>query len=274
MKGRKFFPKKRGARKATKGYKKRPAKVSDKHIAKVCKGVIARQLENKILNFTFNGLVNVIPYNTTTWPTNCLFPLSAYTSFLQCAQSATQNGRSGNEIMIKKGTIKLLFEQKPYDSSTNNAPKPMFIKIVTFYDKESTTTLVSNLNGFYQNGSSQSDPDITSNIDLLRSYNKDRYVIKSSKILKIGWNIYNTIAGGQSSNQFHANNDFPMTQSFSMDYTKHLVKRVKFQDNSTKPTTRGLFMAIFVFAADGSAIAANQLPLGFRGFMEMQYEDA
>jgi len=65
-----------------------------------------------------------------------------------------------------------------------------------------------------------------------------------------------------------------MFNTYSLDYTKHLVKRVKYNDGIANPTSRGLFMAIFVMNADGTGLAGSQTPANFRGYVDIEYEDA
>lgn len=269
-------PKRNYKRKATKKpYKKRTTKPlsSAKRITKICKSVISSQIENKIMNYTF-PVSNLVSYGTAAWGGNQCFPLSPYPSYANAVQGTSQNQRIGNILNIKKATIKLLFNQVPYNATANPTPVPLLIKIITFYDRSSPVVLPTLTVGLYQNGSTSSNPSTGSNIDILKSINKDQWIVKSSKTIKLGYSIYNTVVGGQSTYQFHANNDFPMFNTFSMDYTKHLVKQVKYNDTTANPTTRGLFMAMYIMAADGSTITNGLTQANFQGYIEIQYEDA
>jgi len=242
-------------------------------IKALVKAEVHRNIENKIMNYTFPK-TNMLIYTNGSWSTGQLFPISPYATFANAIQGSAQNQRLGNEINIRKATIKLLFNVNPYDLTTNNTTSPLLIKVITFYDKNSPTLLTTNVDGLYQNGSSVSNPDVASNIDILKAYNRDRYVIKSSQTLKLGNAIYQSAAGGQQTYQFHSNNDFPMFQTYSLDYTKHLIKNIKYNDASVGPSSRGLFMAIFVMNADGTGMYGAQSAANFRGFIEIQYEDA
>jgi len=262
---------KRTVKKTTTKYaKKAPVKPSIKALVKA---EVHKNIENKILNYTFPK-TNMLIYTNGSWSTGQLFPLSPYASFANAVQGTAQNQRIGNEINIRSAKIKLLFNVNPYDLTTNLITGPLLIKIITFYDKLEPVLLTTNMDGLYQNGSSVSNPDVGSNIDVLKAYNRDRYVIKATKILKLGNAIYNTGAGGLQTYQFHSNNDFPLFQTYTLDYTKHLAKHVKYNDNAVSPTTRGLFMGLFVMNADGSALAGSQSPCNFRGFIDIEYEDA
>lgn len=258
-----------------KGSKKtmKPKPTKKASIKALVKAEVHRNIEDKIMNYTFPK-TDMLIYTNGSWATGQLFPISPYATFANAVQGTAQNQRIGNELTIKKATIKLLFNVNPYDVATNILVSPLLIKIITFYDRLEPVLLTTNMDGLYQNGSSVSNPDVASNIDILKSYNKDRYVIKSSKTLRLGNAIGVAGAGGSITYNFHSNNDFPLFHTYSLDYTKHLAKQVKYNDTAVSPTTRGLFMAIFVMNADGTALAGSQRPCNFRGFIDIAYEDA
>lgn len=253
----------------------RMSAASNKRIRDVCLKVIAKRTENKIMNYLFSR-TNMFVYGNAFWGGAQCFPLSPYSGYVNTVQGTAQNQRLGNEITIKKATIKLVFNQNAYSATTNNQPCPMLIRVVTFYDKTQTTTLPTLVPGFYQNGSSVLDPDANGlNVDIIKTFNRDRYVIKSSKVLKVGWSdMINSASGAQNLLQNHANNDFPMFNTFSLDYTKHLVKTVKYNDTTITPTSRALFMAFFIMSADGNSITATNTPCNYQGFINIEYEDA
>lgn len=248
---------------------------SNKKIRDVCLKVIAQRTENKVMNYLF-ARTNMFVYGNAFWGGAQCFPISPYSGYVNTVQGSGQNQRLGNEISIKKATIKLMFNQNAYSATTNNQPAPMLIKVVTFYDKTQTTLLPTLVPGLYQNGSSTLDPDANGlNVDIIKTFNRDRYVIKSSRVLKVGWSTnVNAASGAQSLLQYHANNDFPMFNTFSLDYTKYLVKTVKYNDTTVTPTTRGLFMALFLMSADGNSISAVNTTCNYQGFINIEYEDA
>lgn len=244
-----------------------------KLFVKTVKQIISKQAENKIMNYTFPDQQNIFIYTNGSWATNCLFPISPYSGFLNCVQGTAQNNRIGNSITIKKAVIKLMFNIRGYSATNNIMPVPVILKIITFYDKLSTTVLPTGVIGLYQNGSSSSDPSTQSSIDMLKSYNKDRYVVKSTKYIKLGNSSYEAGAGGSITNQFSSNNDFKLFSTYSLDYTKHLNKIVKYNDTSPNPTTRGLYMAIFCTPANPTVVTGTNVYTTFSGFMDLEYED-
>jgi len=254
-----------------KSMKSKPRKKAS--IKALVKAEVHRNIENKIMNYTFPK-TNMFISTNGSWATQQLFPLSPYANFANAIQGTAQNQRIGNQITIRKATIKLLFNINPYDATTNILVSPLLIKVITYYDKLEPVLLPTSMDGLYQNGSATTNPDPNSNIDILKAYNRDRYVIKASKLLRLGYAIGAAGAGGSITNSFHSNNDFPLFTTYSLDYTKHLAKVVKYNDNAVSPTSRGLFMAIYVVAADGSALAGPQTPCNFRGFIDIEYEDA
>ena len=275
MKGRKFFPKKRGAKKATKGYMKGAHKVTDKHIARVCKNVISRNTENKIASYSFPSNQNLYVYGNMSWANNNVFPISPYTTFLDIVQGTSQQARIGNSLTIKKATLKLLFNLLPYDLTNNATPGPLIIQMVTFYDKTQTTTEPTALPNFFQNGSSSTAPNTLGlPQDILRSINKDRYKVFRRHTFKLG-NSNFAGTGTSAIRQQYANNDYQLTHMLSMDYTKYLVKKVKYDDSVASPTTRGLFCAILVMSGDSTNLSTgNTIAAKFTGFMQIEYEDA
>jgi len=262
----------------TKSRKPKFVSPNKKAFTKQVKLIMNRSTENKVMNYQFGtGAAGITLYSYTNafWSGANIFPISPYQGFANAAQGTSQGTRIGNQLTIKSAKIKLIFHQKPYNATTNLTPAPLLLKVITFYDKLDTAALPPNLPLLYQNGASATDPDAQgSSIDLLKAYNTDRYVVKSTKIIKLGWSIYNTIVGGQSTYQYHANNDFPMFNTYTLDYTKHLVKTVKYNDAVASPTSRGLFMAIFVMGADGLSILGSQFTCDYRGFIDIKYEDA
>lgn len=266
----KNFKKRKTYKKTVKGKFVDPNK---KLFVKTVKQIISKQLENKIMTYQFPQ-TNMLIYTNGSWATGQCVPLSPYDSFMDSIQGTPQNARIGNEFNIKKATIKLQFWPNTYNATNNIIPVPMYIKVVVFYDKLHTTDLPTGVPGFYQNGSSSSDPNTQSSIDILKSYNTDRYVVKSTKIFKLGNSQYQAGAGGSISNQFSANNDFKLIQNYSLDYTKYLNKTVKYNDSSVNPTSRGLFMALFVTPAVPGVIPGTQVLAKFHGFMQIEYEDA
>ncbi len=76
----------------------------------------------------------------------------------------------------------------------------------------------------------------------LEKINKERYVIFNRRTYKLGNAEYFGSGSGTSSTvgrQYYTNNDFKLTQRATFDYTKHLIKTVKYSnDGDTTPLNK------------------------------------
>ena len=116
--------------------------------------------------------------------------------------------------------------------------------------------------------------DLTDN---LSPVNLDRYRILGKRHFKLGFATYaGTGSGGPGTpaSQYWANNDFKSNYQFSIDVTKWYPKDVRFNDNITQPTTRGLFMFITYAPISGGQFSPSQFVVGLQYCQEYIYEDA
>ena len=94
--------------------------------------------------------------------------------------------------------------------------------------------------------------------------NNDRYKVVATRQYKLGY-AENAGSGPTPNAQYFANNDFKLNANFSIDLTKHYIKQIKFNDGSTAPTTRGLFMIMSYAPANGSLLELAFVPLAVSG---------
>jgi len=256
--------------KSKRTYNKKPSMAIKQYV----KQEIARDQENKIMSFEFSSTAQILrTYGQASWGTYNTFALSPYTTFCNTAQGAQQNARIGNKITIKKANLNLMFHVLPYDLTNNATPGPMFIQLITFYDKTNPNVLPSTIPQIFQNGSSSTDPNTLGlPVDMLKQINNDRYKVFTRHTFKLGNATYGG-TGTSAIRQSYANNDFPFTHIYKLDYTKQLIHTVKYNDATTDPTTRGLFCALLVMSADGTTIS-TALQARYTGFIQIEYEDA
>jgi len=272
---RKTYKFKKGTKQAKK-YGSKPA--SKAKITKIVKSVMSKDIERKtVVNEFSSNAAYLLAYDQTVaavpWNFNSLFPVSPYPGYFGIAQGVGQADRVGNRITIKKATLNLMFQPLPYDLTFNSQPRPCFVKLYLFYDRLSPVNEPADLSNFFQNGNTSTSPNTLGlPVDMLKKINNDRYKVVLQRTVKLGCASY-TGTGTSAVNQSYANNDFSLCPIMKIDYTKHLVKTVKYNDTTAIPNTRALFCAMLIMSADGSTISTQRVAR-YTGFMQLEYTDA
>lgn len=261
-------------------------------LRKMIKAEIHRQIENKTIQ-----TVSAIYIPTTTDNTsgvqinNAIIRLTpSSTLSYQIAQGDGQGQRSGNQITTRKMVIRGVMTAEPYDVAQNPGPVPVVVRMHLMYDKrtpngidpsnnnEVNPTPQSPNNDFFQFGNTVTGFQGT-NLDQMQTINTDRYAVLASKTFKIGYQRYDgttTSTNATAAQQFYTNNDFKMQVPLRWNVTKHMPKKIKFNDASTSPNCRGLYLMSYAVPATGAAVtAATPVPQClFRFTLDYQYEDA
>ena len=261
-------------RKAPKRTYKRKSYAPKRRMASVKKVVqreIARNVENKtVQHYDYDQRLYAV--NNVSFVTDNIWPVCPDPSALIVNQGVTQSQRTGNQIKTKKLIFKGTLLPLPYDSTFNAAPQPVQGTIWIFYDKKNPTDVPTSVTtNFFQFGAASKgfQNDLTDNWSPV---NTDRYRVVAKKHFKLGFANYdNNVPAAQM--QF-ANNDFKLNCNFSFDLTKHYPKFVKFEDNSTVPTTRGLFCMVTYALANGGAVPSTSYMVGAQWMLDYQFEDA
>lgn len=162
-----------------------------------------------------------------------------------------------------------------YSASVNPFPQPSQIKVFFFYDKLATPNALLDpaaANDFYQLGGSsvgfQNDL-----VDQWLTVNADRYRVLHSRTFKVGHANSNG-TGPTPDAQYFSNNDFKLNANFSFDLTPHVIKHVKYNDNTSDPSTRGLYCMFVPSWASGGAMGSAITCAGVQWTLSMEYEDA
>jgi len=242
-------------------------------IKKIVKREIARNIENKCKQ-QFNFEKSLYPSAAVNFPDNVIELGPG--ALMLIAQGTGQGSRIGNTIKTKKLMFKGTVVPTPYNAGTNGNPRPVQLKMWIFYDKSDPTAVPQPGNDFFQDGGSSRgfSNDLT---DLWSPINTDKYRVLASKSFKIGYSQYAGAAAtpaNQQAFQAYSNNDFKLNANFSFDLTKHYPQMVKFNDNSTTPTTRGLFCLFYYTGADGQQLPSTSVSLGVQYMQDYVYEDA
>lgn len=266
---KKRYNKRRFAKKRTmkKRGVKRPA------LKRMIRREIARNVENKtIQHYDYDQRLYAI--GNASFNTDNVFPLGPDAVGLVVQQGVGQGQRVGNMIKTKRLVFKGSIVPLPYDSTFNTIPVPMQVKMWIFYDR-TTPTVQPNVpaaNDFFQNGNTTKgfQGDLT---DLWSPVNTDRYRVLTTRTFKLGFADYNGTGATPSFQQF-ANNDFKLNANFSVDLTKYYPQIVKFNDNGTTPTTRGLWCMMTYAPATGGVLSSTQYAVGMQWMQTFVYEDA
>lgn len=188
-------------------------------------------------------------------------------------QGVGQGSRVGNSIHTKSLTIRGAVIPQPYNATTNPTPRPLICTVYFFYDKTSplaAPTPLANAD-LFQNGNGAATFD-TDMLDGVAPINTDRYHIFKRRSFKVGWADY-AGTGGQPTQQNYANNDFKMTCRFKFNLTKYLPKRIRFNDATSQPTTRPIWMMWLVNSADGNVLTSSTVPAFVQYIQDYRYTD-
>jgi len=266
------YRRKRYTKKTIKKSRRRTKRTSTASVKRIVKQAISRSLENKCRQY--NNTFNVVPSSDIGAFDANILPLHPYQSFLQIDQGVGQGARIGNSITTKRVMFKGTLTPKAYNPDFNPTPSPHQIKMFIFYDRRFPTfqpTPATN-GDFYQfnNTSEGFSNNLT---DLWKPVNTDRYRLLYQRTFKLGFAAYSG-TGSSASFQSYANNDFKLNANFSINITKYLIKTVKFDDNNSDPTTRGLWCMFVPLKANGDPIpSANRLS-ELSCMIDYNYEDA
>lgn len=248
-------------------------------VKKIVKREIARNAENKSSQYyNFSAPMASIP--TTSFDSENVYPLGPFGSDSNSIlQGVSQGQRIGNRIKTKKLMFRGNFVVAPYDAADNTAPQPVNLKMWIFYDKRSPTSVPTPkaAANFFQNGGTSRGfaNDLT---DMWAPVNTDVYRVLATRQFKLGNSTYEGNPGGSSAQpgqQFYANNDYKYNASFSIDLTKHYPKDVVFNDNTSSPSTRGLFFMVAYVAASGQLLQGSpRFHVDMQYMQDYHYEDS
>jgi len=261
LNGRKPKTSKKGVKRPYRRAAKRTGKSSAKYITTICKKVISKAAENKAW---FNYGTNIQISNTNLGTPVYLNLLPSLT------QSVGKSGRVGNEIKVKSGFVRGHINILPYNVTTNPSPPPVYVKIWLVASKTVNTNL------FQNTPASTSFFDVVNSslgfqgnmLDIDWTINKDLFTLYASKTVKLGASFSHS-TGPVSYNSYFDNS--PMSVPFSFSFGKH-VKTLKYDDTTTVPTNRNMFLVWQAVNADGSSPTGN-VPAEYHYSIRVDYED-
>lgn len=240
-------------------------------LKKMVKTMIQRSAEKKTLNYV--NLNTSITGCTHASAASLVIPVSPYPAYLDSDQGSSSDERIGNRIRLTSLKIKGSITPLRYDATTNIIPKPVVVQMFVFYDKQYPNVVPDpyGAGDFFQVGSGQSGfrDDL---VDLWAPINEDRYKVVLRKQFKVGYASYEG-TGIQVADQAFGNNDFKFNQEFNIDLLPYVVKNVVFNDNTSQPTTRGLFCFWCAVSATGGTLTATQIPAHVQYSLDGKFTD-
>lgn len=249
--------------------KRRINKQVPKKIKSYVNRVLARNVENKLAQpYVFNN-TPILPYGVAS-PTASTIIAVTSTMLNNITQGTGQGNRIGNEITVKsahfKGFVNKLFGSGEGNTQANNA---CYLKMVLLRYKNSLDSPTI-LSGLMQNGSSSAPPNNLPS-DMYRYFNKDAFIIFTTRMFKLGSTQTDTSSGQQ-------NNDFSVSKYFKINLTKHLPKKIKYTDGFPDPTNTQIYAVFLLCNYNGDAIVTGTPPaypaVEIHGDVSLVYEDA
>jgi len=237
---------------------------------KAVKAVIMKTAEKKTIQLYEEGIA--IRNTDHGSFSSQIIPVSPMTGSLNITQGVTQAGRVGNRIRLQNITIKGTMIPASYNASTNPAPQPTQVKLFFFSAKDVAPGTVPTPNDdFFQLGGS-TQGFTNSLTDMWAPVNKDLYTLYGSRTFKLGF-ADNSGTGITAGSQSFTNNDFKLNCNFTVNLTKMMPRIVRYNDTSTVPLTRTLWMMPVPVFASGLAIGSGYTPANMTYILSATYTD-
>lgn len=203
-----------------------------------------------------------------------MFPMLPYTGMFTIPIGSTDGTRVGNQIRVRKVTLRYVLRSMPYQVNVNDNPQPVYVQFFLGNVKSAPGALPTalELSTFFQSGSSSFAPtgDLS---DLVSVVNNDYWNVKKAWVDKLGTSAF-TGPGNLQNYGFFYNNDFQMSVLRSMDITRLCPKVITFNDASATQQGPNLFLFYQAIATTGGSLPATQRPAGIDYWIDFEYEDA
>lgn len=234
-------------------------------IKKYVKKEIHRNVENKMrYNYGANQSIQTGQAATMTWPLIPAINVGVYTG-----------DRVGNIVKPVKGLWKCVVNLLPYDATTNNLPRPVWVKIWIVRDLKNTGQLstmdATSFTNFF-NGNNTTLPFQNNCLDTVFDVNTDNFRVLTTRLFKLGCTGMYNVSPLPSATTSYLDTS-PMSKSITIDYSKYIKKALKFQDNTGYANNENLYFVIQAVAADGSS-SVDQRIIEMHYTNRFYYEDA
>jgi len=171
----------------------------------------------------------------------------------QITQGSGQGQRVGNMIQISNFNVRGVLSCDVVPSQSNLTNAPSYVKFWFFRPRNCIdyATFNDTLSNFFQNGSASVGFSNTL-IDLIRPINKDFFIIYETRKFKLGR------SDADPSGNRLGNNDFKLSATFNVNLTKHLPKKIKFDDVTSNPVNTLIIWMAAIYNADGTLVSSTQ----------------
>lgn len=256
---------KTGARVAVSNYKK---KVFNYSVKKAMKSLL------EVKNSGIRGGFDILPFNGGNMAAVDSTNIIAFDPIIN--QGTGESGRVGNVITMVSCKMRYLITLNPSIGGASTIPT--IVRMIWFYDREDTNNLPSPYsNANFIDAGNTSQQFSGSLTDLFYRYNTDRYRIFGVRDHKLGFanNEVNAAAGSQVAlSQYFQNNDSKMFFKGSIDCSKWIIKRQKFNDNLGLSMTRKLYCLVLVVSQTGIGLLASAPQNKINYEIDFKYTDA
>jgi len=243
---------------------------SQRELSAKVKKIVTGMAEKKHATFNQNA-AQVAAYNSSGF-SNQIVALTPMATFNSIAQGVSQDERIGNRIRTTKATFRAIMYPTAYNASSNVNPKPQSIRFVVFSLKGDQNIVPTTLDDFFQNGSSTHPPngDLGDMIDVI---NTDKYTVYRDFVTKLGFAAFEGGTGAAANLGYYANNDYPLNQVIKIDATKACPSLIQYNDNTTVPESRAVFVTWFAAPCDGSTDSSSTLRAKMNYSVDFNYTD-
>jgi len=223
-------------------------------IKKLIRREIARNTENKIKDYE----IPEVDISNTIDDTSIRYLIPAV------AQGTTQSTRIGNSIRVKKFTLRLSINQLNLGANVSPSYIDIYIFKPKFQNYWAGNVSAADMTQFLQNDSS-SEPYNGQVLDGLRYVNTDMFTLCVKRRITL-FNPYSTQATYATTSSINPN------RNLYFDLTKHVKKRLLFEDGVSAVTNDNLCIAIGATQTDASTYFGYVAK--YQGIVQMTYEDA
>lgn len=250
----------------------RARRVSRASVKQVVKKVLARNIETKTVTLEPNTRQLAYPAAGATFNSTNVVPLGLTAAGLQVLQGVGDGQRVGNKIKIKRLTFNFVLRPRGYDVSNNARPAPNNVRIILFYDRTAPVVNPDIRSDFFDYNNTDTGPsgDL---FDMLAPINTNKYRKLAERTVKLGFSE----AYGSGSDivfQQFTNNDFKLNVMMKWDVTKYIPELVRYNDNSSTPSTRSLWAVFLPAAAHGDPGGSTTRPINLDYWLKAEYTDA
>lgn len=265
-----YYPRRTAYRKKA-PYKKRAVKRNFKRrstskVSTATKSYVNRMIHKNIENKKYissGANINIVSAQSSTPQYVLLTPTMS--------QSVANGGRIANEIIVRKAFIRGRINLLPYNATTNNYSCPTLVKMWVCRRKRSNITLaglpqLTDWNNFFDTGAGASG-FAGSPLDMFTANNTEYWDILRTKQITLS-NAFGPLYSSGTINSSAGSVSVPFTFYFDRYLTK-----LKFNDTTTSPTNKELFLVFQAVYADGQS-STSQTQCEFHYSMTHIYEDA